>query len=169
MRAIQLTRGYVALVDDEDYALVASYSWSALPRRHTVYAQTSTRGLYSQTAILMHRLILGAKHGEQVDHVNGDGSDNRRANLRFATQRQNTQNQTRKAAGTSSKYKGVNWEARRSKWLAQIRGGPLCADGSAKKLHLGYFLSERDAALAYDRAARRHFGEFAGLNFPEDQ
>ncbi len=168
MKTLQLTQGKVALVDDEDYVLVASYKWRAKSHGRTAYAHAHTRGPHAaQKTILMHRLITGAKPGQQVDHVNGDGLDNRRENLRFASQRQNMQNRTYKQAGTTSRFRGVSWREDARKWRATIGAGPIGADGHAKVLYLGYFACEEAAARAYDAAARQHFGAFACVNFPE--
>jgi hypothetical protein len=106
----------------------------------------------------MHRLIMGLADDDprQVDHANGDRSDNRRSNLRIATQSQNLGN-SRKRAGTTSRYKGVSWHKQNKKWVAYIG-----VDGSLH--HLGCFTSEEAAARAYNRAARAAWGDFACLN-----
>jgi hypothetical protein len=112
----------------------------------------------------MHSLLTG---WPRVDHANGDGLDNRRQNLRQATQQQNMRN-SRKYRGGSSRYKGVCWKIRNQRWLAQIYVSEQDASGvpTKRKLHLGTFTDQETAARAYDAAAREHFGEFACLNFP---
>jgi hypothetical protein len=101
----------------------------------------------------MHRFLLGiADHNVQVDHRNHDGLDNRRANIRVATRAQNAQNQPKNKSG-SSRFKGVCWDKDLLKWRARITV-------QRKKKHLGYFDSETDAAVAYYRAACKHFGDF---------
>lgn len=155
---IPLTRGYVALVDDEDAARVlAAGAWYAEvgPRSRTVYAATKTSRRPRRT-IHMHQVVTGWPY---VDHVNGDGLDNRRANLRPATQTQNNGNAPRYRNNTSG-YKGVYFVARRGNWAAQIAV-------SGRRFHLGTFADPVQAAKAYDDAAVRYFGEFARLNFPE--
>ena len=104
----------------------------------------------------MHRLIMQAIDGQYVDHINGDGLDNRRENLRICTHAQNMQNQMPVRLGTS-KYKGVSWDKVAKKWAAHIN-----LDGKPKKL--GRFVAEEDAAKAYDSAAIEHYGEYARPN-----
>ena len=156
--------GRVAFVDDEDYELVSQYRWNVYQRSRRgqrdsgPYATTTInrRGAIPQyTVIRMHCLILGIKG---VDHRNGNGLDNQRENLRAATSVQNAANQGPRAG--TSRYKGVSWARRQRKWKAQIR-----TDGRARGL--GYFISEEDAARAYDTAAVAAWGEYARLNFRE--
>jgi hypothetical protein len=168
MRTIPLhgktAAGRVALVDDEDYALVMAYRWCVKQRERGPgrtadgpYAQTDIRRDDGRmTTTKMHNLILGCKG---IDHRNGDGLDNQRANLRVATRSQNAANQGPRAG--TSQYKGVSWNRRDQKWHAQI-----CHNRYVRCL--GYFTSEEDAAHAYDVAAREAFGPFARLNFEEN-
>lgn len=157
MKEIPLTRGYVALVDDEDYErVVASGSWCARPNGRTVYAQQrATRADGRGTTIQLHQFIAGTTH---VDHKNGDGLDNQRSNLRVATQGQNMFNKRLYASSTSG-FKGVTRRKGTGKWAAQIQGG-------GHHRYLGQFATPEEAARAYDVAAVELFGEFARLNFP---
>jgi len=98
--------------------------------------------------------------GMMIDHINGNGLDDRRANMRTCTNQQNMRNLRKRRSG-SSIYKGVYYDKRRRTWYARI-----CHNG--KNIHLGTFATEIEAARAYDRAARRLFGEFARLNFPDE-
>lgn len=152
MNAIPLTRGLVALVDDEDYERVAAFgSWSGArySRSGLFYASRASSG----TTIYMHRFILSASKGEEVDHRNHDGLDNRRSNLRLATKSQNHGNERKTDLPTTSRFKGVSASLKKG-WRAQIMVNGL-------NRHIGYFVSENDAAAAYAEAARAAFGEFA--------
>jgi hypothetical protein len=153
--------GRVALVDDEDYDLVSRYRWHVWVKRRPgraagPYAQANVRQPGGHhTTIRMHCLILGRAG---IDHRNGDGLDNTRANLRIATTLQNGANQ-QPNIGTSSAYKGISWNRRLGKWQADIQ-----VNGQGR--YLGVFLDEEAAARAYDAAALDAWGEFALLNFP---
>ena len=105
----------------------------------------------------MHREIMGASPGQYVDHIDGDGLNNRKSNLRLCNSMENGGNQ--KSRGGTSKYKGVYFYRPTKKWKAQVRVG-------GKKTHLGYFNKEEDAAMAHDAAAREAFGEYCCVNFP---
>ncbi len=105
----------------------------------------------------LHRLVLGAKQGECVDHINGNKLDNRRANLRLCNNRENGRNRSGPAKSNLSGYRGVSWNRG---WFARI-------NVEDKTIHLGRFKTKEQAAKAYDRAALQYFGAFAGkLNFP---
>ena len=108
----------------------------------------------------MHREVANTPDGLVCDHINGDSLDNRKANLRSATHLQNCWNARKSPQSAYSKYKGVTFDKMRQKWNAQI-----CVNG--KRIFLGTFKDETEAAKAYDSAAKRHFGEFAALNFPD--
>ena len=150
---IELTKGKVALVDEQDYWwLVALGRWQAFGGNSTWYAKRGNGGGGTE---YMHALILGAPG---VDHINGDGLDNRRSNLRHATLSQNQANR-RSRADSMSGYKGVSWHKQRRRWYARI-----CVNGQTRGL--GLYESAEDAALAYDAAAIASFGEFAATNFP---
>ena len=160
----RIARGRVALVDDEDYELVSQRTWHVVeqirrPGRRPAgpYART---GIYHPadrrtTTLAMHVLITGIRTG--IDHVNGDGLDNQRHNLRPAGQSLNTANMRPYAVSTSSRFKGVR-RHKEGKWEARIRVG--------RPIYLGLFSDEEDAARAYDAAAIAAWGEFARPNFP---
>lgn len=155
MRELPLTRGLVAIVDDEDYESLSSYKWCATPygRGNNFYA---VRGMWSEgrtVRVYMHRAILCPPSGMHVDHVSGDGLDNRRGNLRLATQAQNNQNH-RIHRNNRSGYKGVGQKHRDKRWTACIR-----VDG--KRKYLGAFDSPIEAHAAYCAAAKELHGEFA--------
>jgi hypothetical protein len=105
----------------------------------------------------MHRFIMGAKSGIQVDHENNNSLDNRRKNLRFATNAQNARNRG-KQKNNASGYKGVYWEPGRNKWMVQISTGK-------RRITIGRFDDVIEAAREYDKAAKRYHGEFANTNF----
>lgn len=160
MREIPLTRGQVALVDDEDYELVSKYKWQAefCTDTGTFYAQHARR---FQRRINMARLILGLGDDISIlaEHRNHDTLDNRRGNLRKATVAQNQYNK-HKSAGKSSSYKGVCFEKRPPKW----KPWKAYFTFNKKRISLGNHWTEREAALAYNAAAKQYAGEFALLN-----
>jgi hypothetical protein len=159
VKTIPLTKGYSALVSDEDYERVAAHKWQSLVGKNTVYAvRTVTVGFKKRRQLWLHRLILGVTDPKiDVDHEDRNGLNCQRYNLRPATRSQNMCNQ-RKRRGRSQ-YKGVTWYKAGGKWVAQI-------GLNGKRSHLGYFTDERQAAIAYDSAARELFGAFAHTNFP---
>jgi len=151
-KRIPLTQGRVAIVNNADYEGLSQHKWYATKGGAVWYAKRDERG----KTVLMHQLILNPPVGTESDHINGDGLDNRRSNLRLCTHAQNQMN-SRKRTNCSSQYKGVDWDKSHCKWRARIM-----ADG--KRHHLGYFDDEIDAARAYNKAAKKGFGEFAKLN-----
>lgn len=155
MKTITLTRGREALVSDEDYVYLNKFSWYASFDGRNYYAMRKIDVKHIQ----MHRVVMGrVKPGfqGQVDHHDGNGLNNRRLNLRAATQSQNSMNSKSKT-NSSSKYKGVSWDFEKQKWKASI-----CLNSTSS--HLGYFDSEIEAARIYNHAAIRLFGEFSKLN-----
>lgn len=157
MKQIPLTQGRVALVDDEDFERLNQFKWCAHKIGNSYYA---ARHLDRKHLIGMHRQILNVSIGLVVDHINGDGLDNRRKNLRLCTHAQNLWN-TRKhrRKTTTSRFIGVSWWTIGKIWRAVI-----WANG--KQILIGSFHSEQDAAKAYDIKAKEIRGEFAVLNFP---
>lgn len=158
---VPLTRGLFALVDKADLHLLVGPKWHASTdgdgRRTYARAHKPGSG-HVYKPIWMHRIILDAPDGVKVDHINGDGLDNRRANLRLCTNAQNSYNSRLVRKGNDTGLKGVS-RARRG-WFARITV-------NYKQIDLGVFPSSKLAALAYDAAARQHFGEFARCNFPQ--
>lgn len=151
--------GRVALVDDPDLESVSRYHWWV---HEQIRAGRRQCGPYAVTRlspggpwVLMHKLLTG---WPRTDHINHNGLDNQRTNLRPARQSQNMGN-ARSQAGCASQYKGVSWHRECSKWQARIKV-------NYKGYHLGLFAAEEDAARAYDAAALEAWGEFAHLNFP---
>ncbi len=160
MKEIPLTQGQVALVDDQDYEELSRHKWSAFKSGKTWYARRGFGPRSHQKQVYMHQQILNPPPGLQCDHINGDGLDNRRCNLRVCTQSQNQHN--RRLQGGTSEFKGVHWYKAQNKWRAKITH-------NGKRYHLGAFPDETDAARAYDNAAREFFGKFARPNFPNEK
>lgn len=156
MKAIPLTQNKVALVDDGDFEKVSVYRWHAQRARRRWYAKRNIlRADGGQTTQCLHQFLLpGVK---MVDHKDGNGLNNCRDNLREATKLQNQRGFQHKRLGTASKYRGVSFHSRDLKWVAYI-------NVPGKRINLGYFLTEKAAARAYDAAAQLHFGEFASPN-----
>jgi hypothetical protein len=165
-RIIPLTKGLVAIVSPEDYDRLAKYKWHAARHQRTFYAQHGTGSAKSGRRrghlVMMHREIMGVEDDRYVDHQNHNGLDNRRPNLRAATWEENCWNKRKRRSGGSSIYKGVMWDRRRKTWHAMI-------GYKGKKIFIGYFDDEEEAARAYDAKAKELYGEFAALNFPEQK
>ena len=166
MRSVSLygrkAAGRVALVDDEDYDWIMERHWRVQEqmrngRVHGPYAIGHMRqGDGTWKPVRMHKLITG---WPLTDHINHDTLDNRRFNLRPATDRQSSQNR-RPFITAASAYKGITWNRQHRKWLTRI-------GTSTGRMFLGLFTDEVEAARAYDAAARELFGEYAYLNFPD--
>lgn len=148
---VPLSNGDHVIVDDADAPAVAGQKWHAAKRGINTYAVANGPG----GTVYMHRFLLGLRDGEVADHVNGNGLDNRRANLRRTDKKGNARN-ARRASGVSG-YRGV-WP-NGSGWTAFIKV-------AGKRHYLGQHPTPEAAARAYDDAARQHFGEFATTNFP---
>ncbi len=157
-KEIKLNKGYVAIVDDEDYKRVSMRKWyvsNPKTKGTTRYAMSFDYGKNRAKTILLHRFIMSPKKGMVIDHINRDGLDCRKTNMRECTMSQNLQNK-RKQRGTS-KYKGVYLYKRTGRWIAQYRV-------NGKKTDVGSFENEIDAAIAYDKAVTKAFGEYARTN-----
>lgn len=163
MKTIPLTRGLFATVDDADYEDLIRHKWHAKPSGSgTFYACRAVYvdKLYSHT-VVMHRYLCSGLSADApfVDHRDGDGLNNQKHNLRACTKLENNRNAVRVRPGSSSRYKGVSWDASHNRWRAYIR--------IAKRLkYIGLFEDECDAATAYNFAAEAAFGEFASYNLP---
>jgi hypothetical protein len=153
----QKAAGRVALVDIDDYELVRQYSWNILDKGRRLYVRTNVRvlpGYGGQKTLMMHRLVSNLPF---VDHFNHNGLDNRRSNLRESNAVLNGGNRRRNQRG-SSQYKGVSWYKPMDKWRAY-------ANVNRRKVTIGYFDDEKEAAKAYDSVASQEYGEHACLNF----
>jgi hypothetical protein len=158
VRRIPLTRGKFALVDARDYYRLAKFAWHASgPAKNKLYAARRE----GPKAIMMHRMIMDAPDHLFVDHIDHNGLNNCRSNLRLCTPAQNRHNSLSIKTGTS-KYKGVGWDKDRKKWRVGVRL-------NNKRHHVGHFTDEIAAARAYDEKAKELHGEFACLNFPPEK
>lgn len=157
MSEIILSRGYTALVDEADYdAAVAAGPWHVDFNGTVTYAARNVRRPDGSTSTeRLHTFLTGWSN---VDHRNQNGLDNRRLNLRAATQSENIANARRRKDNTSG-FRGVTFNKRVGRWAAQITV-------DRKTRGLGYFATAEDAARAYDAAAIEAWGEFARPNFP---
>lgn len=166
MRLIELTKGKCAQVDDTDFDGLSPWSWCAKKSPYTYYGARGAIINGKSIEIKMHRQIMGLSPGDGkvVDHIDGNGLNNQRINLRVCSRGQNTMNARKRKNGTS-KFKGVSYQAAgrgKKRWVSQIHL-------NRKHFHLGRYLTEPEAAKAYDKKAIELYGEFAVLNFKLDQ
>jgi len=156
---IRLTQDKTTFIDDADWPLISSYKWHAKRDVSTGRFYACTKVFNPETGkhrrIIMHRLIMDAKSGELVDHIDRDGLNNRRSNLRIADNFLNQQNRGPEVG--TSKYKCVSWIASKKKWRVRFKW-------MGKDYFVGYFVDEKQAALAYNAAILPLAGEFAVLN-----
>lgn len=152
MKQLKLTQGKVAIVDDEDFNRFGHFKWHYLSVGYAARRQLNS----SRTYVYLHRLIMKPEKGQEIDHINGNTLDNRKSNLRIADRSKNMSN-TRIRKTNTSGYKGVSLDKSRNMWAAEITV-------NYKKLHLGRFNEIKEAAKAYNEAAKKYFGEFAYLN-----
>jgi hypothetical protein len=161
MRRLSLTKGKFALVDDEDYDILSQSHWCARTDGTNWYAERHAKKDGRWTMLKMHREILNCPSNREVDHKDGDGLNNQKSNIRICFHRQNGANRKRQSDNQSG-YKGVyvdTWHG-----YNYIRAAIIV---SGKKIHLGRFKDFISAAIAYDNAAIKHYGEYAKLNFPQ--
>lgn len=162
---VPLSGGYFAVINDCDAERVGAFNWQSHVSRRpdgsigTVYVR---RIAPDGTYVSLHRFVMGDSSSAYIDHRDGDGLNNIRANLRPATAQQNGANAAKPIHGLSSQFKGVVWNKRYGRWRANVKANGV-------KLHLGYFDNEIEAALAYDAAACAHFGTYARTNIAAGQ
>ena len=156
MRIIQITKGQEVKVSKADYDMLSKYNWSyTTPRGYAV--RKGRRNTNEPRTVSMHRVIMNAKAGEQIDHINGDKLDNRRSNLRFVNTQKNAFNRKKPDVNSTSQYKGVLKRKGSKSWEARIKL-------NYKAIHLGSYKHEIDGAKAYNEAAKLLFKEFAKFN-----
>lgn len=153
MKEIILTKGNIAFIDDEDFQSLSKWSWYT----HNTYAARGTFINYTNKLHFMHRQILGLNDPNLfIDHIDGNGLNNQKYNLRVCTHSQNMMNR-KKNQNASSRFKGVYWNSEKRKWHVR------CVVN--KEIYIvGYYKDEREAALAYNLTASFAHGEFANLN-----
>jgi hypothetical protein len=161
MREISLTQGKVAQVDDEDFEWLSQWKWHWSKGYARCCQYTGRRnGKETFTRLFMHRLLMNAPKGTAVDHIDGDGLNNQKANLRLATISENNMNmkQTKNKTG----LKGVWFCAKTNRYQAKI-----CKDEVVT--NLGSYVTKEEAGIAYDNAALRMFGEYASPNYTNEE
>lgn len=156
MKEINLTKGMVAIVDDDDFDRLNEFNWYACKCGDLYYARRCYRIKGKNVTTYMHRFILNAKKDDKVDHKNHNTLDNQKNNIRICKEYENRANQSVQKR-SSSKYLGVSWSRKESKWIAQI-------GKNKKNLRIGCFDTEIEAALAYNNKALKLHAEFANPN-----
>lgn len=153
MREIELTQGYAAIVDDEDYEYLSQFKWQSHITTYTAYAYRRVKGTNKHRP--MHREVMGVTDPKiYIDHIDRNGLNNQRKNLRIVTWSQNQMNKTYNKRNSLG-FKGVSFDG--NKYIATIKV-------NGKQLSVGYYKTPKEAAIAYNIAAKEHFGEFAYLN-----
>ena len=166
-KKIKLTQGKYAIVDADDYDELIKWKWHIKPSGGSSFYAVHSESIYTPKSKTtkwsrrcrqynMHRIIMKVPPNKQIDHINGNGLDNRKANLRVCSKSENSRNKVRWSNKKSSIYKGV-FQRSKNCWSAVI--------GFERNIyHLGYFNTEKKAALAYNKAAKQYHRKFARLN-----
>lgn len=154
---IELTKGKYAIVDPDDWYRTDAFNWHAAESRGLFYAKRYVINVEKPYMLPMQNFILGIKHGIIVDHINHNGLDNRKANLRVCSAQENSYNTKKKSNASTSKFKGVYFCRTHNRWKSEIRAKGVI-------YRLGYYKNEYEAYTAYVEAAKKHHGEFACFN-----
>jgi hypothetical protein len=161
MKEIQLTQGKVAYIDDDDFDRVSKYKWRAYKCRYTYYAITRYEHTPPYSQVSLHRFLMDCDKDKVVDHIDGDGLNNQKSNLRIVSIQQNCSNRINLMKNNTSGYRGVYWKLPHKRWNSCIRF-------KGKLFYIGNFNTPEEAARAYDKKAKELFGEYCGkLNFPD--
>lgn len=157
MKKIKLTQGKSSLVDNSDYELLNKFKWQAYWDGYNWYAGRSDKKIKDKPrqTIKMHRVIMNPKKFQEVDHINGDGLNNQRKNLRLCSHQQNCFNRKRMISNTSG-FKGVNWNKNSKKWIARIQI-------NGKRISLGYFNSKEKANEIYIKNSKKYHGKYSKI------
>lgn len=158
MKEIPLTKGKVALIDDDDYEYINQWRWKLSTSGYAIrtVCLKNDLGINRFTSLIMHRVIMNAKKSEVIDHVDCDRLNNTKNNLRFCSIGENCRNRVKTKKNTSG-YKGVSWHKRDKRWIASIKINGI-------GVHLGSYIDVIEAANTYDKAAKKYFGKFAKTN-----
>lgn len=158
MKKIPLTQGLFAKIDDSDYVFLNKFKWKAAKHGKKLYAARNTSRTLNngkQTSLHMHTVIMGTPKGMETDHIDNDGLNNQRKNLRICTRAQNQRNKGIYKSNTSG-FKGVSWHTCKKMWRAIIKV-------NNKQIHLGEFSNKEDAYKAYCDACIKYHGAFSKL------
>ncbi len=159
-RKIPLTQGKFAIVDPEDFEMLNKFKWLSHKCGRAYYAFRHVNVPNKQTIVLMHRQLISSPPDKSVDHINHNGLDNRKTNLRIVSRMQNQWNMRKRQTKSTSRYKGVHFLKRDKKWCAKMWH-------NGKHISIGSFGDEESAARAYDAKAKELCGQYACLNFPD--
>jgi len=156
MRKIKLTQNQFALVDNKDYKNLNKFKWSVLKQKKIIYASRNIKTIEGKhTTTTMHREIMNPPKGMETDHIDGNGLNNQRKNLRICTHSQNQHNRGKYDCNKSG-YKGVCWHKKDKKWRASIKN-------NGKVIFLGRYNSKVEAYKVYCDACKKYHGEFSKI------